>query len=255
LTKNTHERRFSFGTIRATGNIWKSSSIKARRIFRTWYLILFLVALPSAAELVVFSSGHVLKVESYQVSGKTLSLVLPASGQLTVPLSVVERIVSDEIVPEPAEIVSSRFALSFRDSAGVPGTPFGELIYETARRHELNPELIAAMVRAESAFDPEAVSVKGARGLLQLMPATAMRFGVPPEALFEPRENLDAGVRYLKWLVERYPGDLPKILSAYNAGEGSVDRYGGVPPFRETRDYIRRIYSELGMDSTRSGAR
>jgi soluble lytic murein transglycosylase-like protein len=111
------------------------------------------------------------------------------------------------------------------------------------------------MVKAESAFDPEAVSVKGARGLLQLMPATAMRFGVPPEALFEPRENLDAGVRYLKWLSERYPGDLPRILSAYNAGEGSVDRYGGVPPFRETRDYIRRIYSELGMDSAMSGAR
>jgi soluble lytic murein transglycosylase-like protein len=156
---------------------------------------------------------------------------------LTVPLSVVERIVGDELEAEPAEIASPGFTLSFQDSAGVPGTPFGELIYETARRHELNPELIAAMVKAESAFDPEAVSVKGARGLLQLMPATAMRFGV------------------LKWLVERYPGDLPRILSAYNAGEGSVDRYGGVPPFRETRDYIRRIYSELGMDSARSGAR
>jgi hypothetical protein len=241
--------------MRAAGNIWKNSSINVGCIFRTWYLILFLVAFPSAAELVVFSSGHVLKVESFRLSGETLSLVLPSSGQLTVPLSVVERIVSDEVEPEPAEIVSPGFTLSFQDSAGVPGTPFGGLIYETARRHELNPELIAAMVKAESAFDPEAVSVKGARGLLQLMPATAMRFGVSPEALFEPRENLDAGVRYLKWLIERYRGDLPRILSAYNAGEGSVDRYGGVPPFRETRDYIRRIYSALGMDSTRSGAR
>jgi soluble lytic murein transglycosylase-like protein len=78
------------------------------------------------------------------------------------------------------------------------------------------------------------------------MPATAARFGVVGDALFDPASNLDAGARYLKWLRERFAGDLPKMLAGYNAGEGTVERYDGVPPFRETRDFIRRIYSFLG---------
>ena len=78
--------------------------------------------------------------------------------------------------------------------------------------------------------------------------ATARRFGVTEERLFDPEENLEAGTRYLKWLRDRYADDLPRILAAYNAGEANVDRYGGVPPFRETRTYIERIYSTLGVE-------
>jgi soluble lytic murein transglycosylase-like protein len=111
------------------------------------------------------------------------------------------------------------------------------------------------MVRAESGFDPHAVSVKGARGLLQLMPATAARFGVAEDSLFEPITNLGAGARYLGWLAERFAGELPLILAAYNAGEGMVDRYGGVPPFRETQDYLRRIYADLGIAQEESAPR
>jgi soluble lytic murein transglycosylase-like protein len=121
------------------------------------------------------------------------------------------------------------------------------MIHAAAERHGVNAGLVAALVRAESAFDPYAVSHKGARGLMQLMPATAKRFGVREHQIFEPDRNLEAGTRYLRWLLDRFDGDVVRALAAYNAGEGTVERYGGVPPFRETRDYIRRIYASLGV--------
>ena len=130
----------------------------------------------------------------------------------------------------------------------MPETPFGELIFSIAERHAVNPQLIAAMVRAESAFDPEAVSRKGAAGLLQLLPATAARFGLAAGEVFDPERNLDAGVRYIRWLTERFAGELPLVLAGYNAGEATVDRYRGVPPYRETHDYIRRVYSTVGVE-------
>lgn len=215
-------------------------------------LVLVLVlswALPSDAELVVFSSGHVLKIDDLQVTGETMRLFLSSGGSLVVPLSVIEHVVDDELVDEPESLPDIHPPMVFSDSSEVPDTPYGDLIYDAARRYGMNPDLVAAMVRAESAFDTRAVSHKGARGLLQLMPATALRFGVSPESLFDPQQNLGAGVSYLKWLSERYPETPSLVLAAYNAGEGNVDRYGGVPPFRETRNYIRRIYSSLGLEA------
>lgn len=94
------------------------------------------------------------------------------------------------------------------------------------------------------------MSVKGVRGLMQLMPATARRFGLDEGEIFEPERKLDAGSRYLSWLVERFDGDLPSVLAAFNAGEGTVGRYQGVPPYRETREYLRRIYSSLGLPAS-----
>ncbi len=85
------------------------------------------------------------------------------------------------------------------------------------------------------------------------MPATGERFGVRRDQLTDPARNLEAGITYLKWLVDRFPGDLQKVLAAYNAGEGTVDRYQGVPPYRETRDYVRRIYTTLGLTVARLG--
>lgn len=204
---------------------------------------------PAAAELVLLVGGHVLKVDDFELQGDRVLFELPSGGLLELSLLRVERIIDDEIVAEETGLplgISNGVMIGFDEKEPVPQTPFGELIYATARRHELNPKLIAAVVRAESAFDPRAVSAKGAVGLLQLMPATAARYGIEGEALFDPASNLDAGVRYLKWLSEHFAGDLPKILAGYNAGEGTVERYDGVPPFRETREFIRRIYSFLG---------
>lgn len=213
-------------------------------------LALLLPALPARAELVLLTNHHVVKVVGYQVLGDQVRLDLRTGGRMTVQLELVERIVDDEVVPQPEPlpvVEPAPYPLAFLDSQPVPATPYGHLIYDAARRHALNPELVAAVVRAESAFDVGAVSHKGARGLMQLMPATAQRFGVAAENLFDPGSNLEAGTRYLKWLAERYGGDLPRILAAYNAGEATVERYGGVPPYRETRDYIRRVFSVLGL--------
>jgi len=215
--------------------------------------ILAAAAAPAGAELVVFADGGWLKVASYEVRGERVRLGLHGGGAMTVALSRVERVVDDEVVrlaavePEEAAVAAGGPEWRFAAGGAAPATPFGAEIFSAAERHGLHPALIAAVVRAESAFDPRAVSRKGARGLMQLMPATARRFGLAAEEIHDPVKNLDAGARYLAWLLERFAGDLPRALAAYNAGEGTVDRYGGVPPFRETRDYLRRIYSTLGF--------
>jgi hypothetical protein len=214
---------------------------------------LLLAAGPASAELVLLEGGEVLKVAAYEVGERTARLILPGGGAVTLALERVERIVADEVVPEPetapspATAVQAALDLRFDPGHPVPETPYGSLIYAAARRHALNPQLVAAVVRAESAFDAAAVSRKGACGLMQLMPATGRRFGLGRAELFDVEKNLDAGARYLAWLAERFAGDLPRILAAYNAGEGTVDRFRGVPPYRETRDYIRRVFVTLGL--------
>lgn len=198
----------------------------------------------SSAELVVMTDGQVLKVESFERREGQVLLDLLDGGRLTLSIDRVARILEDEVVDpaqEPERYPVGDLGMWFEDSQGVPDSPFGELIYETARRHVVNPRLVAAMVRAESAFDPRAISPKGAMGLLQLMPATAKRFGLSDGQAFEPGSNLDAGVRYVKWLGERFGGDLVLVLAGYNAGEAMVERHDGVPPFRETDTYIRRV--------------
>ncbi|HVR30195.1 MAG TPA: transglycosylase SLT domain-containing protein [Thermoanaerobaculia bacterium] len=204
------------------------------------------------AELVVFRTGDVLKVSAYEIERGDLLVELAAGGRMRMPLRRVERILADEIVaptePEVA-VPSTLFEIDFLESHPVPEAPFGPLIHEASRRHRVNPLLVAAMVRCESAFDEHAISPRGARGLLQLMPATAERFGVDPVELADPARNLEAGVRYLRWLADRFDNDLPRVLAAFNSGEGTVDRYRGIPPYRETRDYVRRIYRVLGLPS------
>lgn len=205
---------------------------------------------PAAAELVVFVDGGFLKVEDYRVRGKRMHLELAGGGTMKVAMSRIARVVDDEVIPvPPAPEAAEPAARTWRFEEGdpVPPTPYGAEIFETAKRHELSPTLVAAVVRAESAYDPQAVSRAGARGLMQLMPATGRRYGLQPHQLFEPARNLEAGTRYLSWLLDRFDGDLDLALAGYNAGEGTVDRYGGVPPYRETQNYIKRIYRFLGI--------
>jgi soluble lytic murein transglycosylase-like protein len=126
---------------------------------------------------------------------------------------------------------------------GAP-VPFAREIAEAARLHGVPDALIAAVIRAESDFNPRAVSPKGARGLMQLMPATAAMLGV--RDVFDASQNIDGGVRHLRALLERFGHDLPLALAAYNAGEHAVAVHGGIPPFAETRGYVARILGLLG---------
>ena len=117
------------------------------------------------------------------------------------------------------------------------------LISRTAQKHGMDPALVKAVIKAESNFNHQAVSPKGARGLMQLMPATASSLQVDDS--FHPEKNIDGGVRYLRYLIRLFNGDLRLALAAYNAGEKAVQRYGGVPPYRETQQYVQRVLAYL----------
>lgn len=131
---------------------------------------------------------------------------------------------------------------AFKEGA-IDAGRFDPFIREAAEREGVSAELVRAVIRQESAFDPYATSSAGARGLMQLMPDAARRFGVVNA--FDARENIGGGVRYLRVLLRMFHDDVPMTLAAYNAGEGTVKRYGGVPPYRETREYVRRITASL----------
>lgn len=195
------------------------------------------------AEIVVLATGDFLKVESHQVIDGSLVVEMPFGGTMTLDLSVVERVLEDEILVKPSQQVKSLpgIEIGFDASQPIPPTPFGASIHSLGREYGLNPRLIAALVKAESSFDPQALSSQGAQGLMQIMPATADRFGVAAAEIFDPEVNLETGVRYLSYLRKLYKGELTLMLAAYNAGEATVERFGGVPPYRETQDYLRRI--------------
>jgi soluble lytic murein transglycosylase-like protein len=134
-------------------------------------------------------------------------------------------------VAQPAESVKQAF---FKKEV-----PFGSLIYDEAKKNDLPPELVAAVVHTESKFVPTARSNRGAVGLMQLVPKTARWMGATNP--MNPAQNVAAGARYLKYLNNRFDGNTEKVIAAYNAGEGNVRRFNGVPPFRETRNYVQRV--------------
>jgi soluble lytic murein transglycosylase-like protein len=203
------------------------SSCGSIETLRSAALLVGVVALagaPARAEIALLSSGLTLKLDAHRVEGQTVVLVLRGGGEMGVPRATVRGFVPDEVLDEVA---------------GAAGGDVRLLAAETARRHGLDPELVLAVVAVESGFRPEAISPKGAQGLMQLMPGTAAALGVA-DAL-DPEQNLDGGARYLGSLLTLYGGDLQKALAAYNAGEGAVSRHGGIPPYRETRAYVKKV--------------
>lgn len=124
--------------------------------------------------------------------------------------------------------------------------PYAHEISEAANRYGIPERLVTAVIRAESGFNPRAVSRKGAQGLMQLMPSTASVLGVRNS--FDPRENIDGGVRHLRGMIDRFPGNLPFAIAAYNTGEKAVTAYGGIPPYPETQDYVVRVLRYYGME-------
>jgi len=144
-------------------------------------------------------------------------------------------------VPAPARV----------GNAIVPSPEITDLVQQTADRLQVDPQLVHAIIKVESEYDPKAVSTKGAMGLMQLIPETAQRFGV--ENPFNPKENIEGGVSYLKHLLNLFGGDLPLSLAAYNAGEGAVQRSGGVPAYAETQDYVQKVTNLYQSGSPPSG--
>lgn len=192
-----------------------------------------LSSVPTArADYAVLRSGARLHITSYQRVGNQMRLTI-AGGTVTVAASDVVAIEPEEVfTPNPLAPVPP-------DIRG----PYAELIRAAAAKHGVNEALIQRVIAAESNFNPRAVSTKDAFGLMQLLPETAARYKVLN--MFDPAQNIDAGTRYLKALLDQYDGNLPLALAAYNAGPQTVARYGGIPPFPETQNYVRRITSEV----------
>jgi hypothetical protein len=160
-----------------------------------------------------------------------------ASGAVRIGIKDGKRVIYNDGIGESSREVLGRSDAWLAARIATPSLYDG-LIAHAARENSLDPKLVKSVVLIESAFNPAAVSRKGARGLMQLMPETAVRYGV--RDVFDPAENLTGGARYLAYLLGLYGGDLPRALAAYNAGEAAVARYGGVPPFDETRIYVRK---------------
>ena len=187
-------------------------------------------AAPAArADYAVLKSGERLHITGYAFSGDRVLLTVDGGS--------LELAGADLVSIEPEEVFAA-------NPAPLPlAAPYGELIRKAASRNGVDEKLVAHMIAVESNFNPRAVSRKRAQGLMQLMPRTATRFAVAN--VFDPAQNIEAGTRYLKELLDRYRGNTSLALAAYNAGPEMVERYGGVPPFPETQQYVRKITALL----------
>ncbi len=170
--------------------------------------------------------------------GVTGAVKTVATTAATAPAQVAQRMAND-MVQAPSTVVKA--AETVREAFFQKEVPFGSIIYSEARKNDLPPELVAAVVHTESKFIPTARSQAGAVGLMQLVPKTGHWLGA--KDLTNPTQNIQAGAKYLRYLTNRFGGDTQKAIAAYNAGEGNVRRFGGVPPFKETRQYVQRVSS------------
>lgn len=189
------------------------------------------------AEIVRLTNGRTMTVESAVFEGETVILVLPGGGEIRAHKSLVAELLPDEVPFAKAVAIE---ALAASPAAHGPAVSLADIharIDRIAATVGIDNRLVHAVVRVESNYDPRAISPKGAMGLMQLMPATARQYRVSDP--FDVDQNLEAGMRHLRGLLDRF--DRSRALAAYNAGETAVSKYGGVPPYRETQDYVRRI--------------
>jgi len=225
--------------------------------------VLALVATEARADIVVFKNGRTMSVKSCLVEADTATLRLRGGGEVTFPASLVARVDPDEVpYPEDVPVAAvapdapdapvasfAPVALALVPEAVLAARPYAELISTIAATHKLDARLVHAVIEQESNYQARARSNKGAKGLMQLMPDTARQYGVRNS--YDPRANLEAGVRHLKDLLSRL--ELPLALAAYNAGEATIRRYGGVPPYAETQNYVRSILRRVGVTPGQAG--
>jgi soluble lytic murein transglycosylase-like protein len=211
-------------------------------------LVWCLAAGTAHADTIYFTNGRTMSVKACRVDGSVVTATLRGGGQATFDAAIVSRVAPAE-VPEPEEelAVETQTAAAAAtpsivlDQAPSGPRPYAALIETVAEKHGVPIGLVHAVVQAESNYQPRARSSAGARGLMQVMPKTGAELGV--RNLYDPESNLEAGIRYLKSLMGEF--ELGQALAAYNAGPNAVRKFGGIPPYRETQDYVRRVLANL----------
>jgi soluble lytic murein transglycosylase-like protein len=207
--------------------------------------LLGLAATAPAGEYAVLDTGFVIQAERHEADGELVRLYT-GGGAIEIPLRSVVRFEADE----PATAAESASPAKLQAPAPAPPPDPKALVEAAARKYGLPPELLHSVAAIESAYDPKAVSPKGAIGVMQLMPATAEKLKADPS---DVAQNVDAGARHLRELLERYQYGLYRALAAYNAGAAAVDRYGWIPPYPETQRYVERVAERYRQLSERAG--
>ena len=213
------------------------------------FVALLAAAAPASAEIAFLSSGRTLSIKAHRVDGDNVVLTLRSGGEVTCNRDLITKIEPDEVpyvdpdAPKAAEPTTA--PASEQDDPSLNETPYGEIIAAASETYGVNPMLVRALIEVESRFRPTARSRKGAMGLMQLMPSTAREYNVRNP--FEPKANIEAGIKHLKTLIDRFGSSIELGLAAYNAGPGAVEKFNGVPPYRETRNYVSRILSLAGL--------
>ena len=237
----------SHSKARTTNNIQSGRTVVCL-LFVCCYL---LFPRSASADIVVFKNGRTMSVKACRIEAEQATMLLREGGEVTFPASIIARIDRDEVpYPEPkAEPVAAPdvSTVAAIQPALVPeellnARPFASLISTIAAANNVDARLVHAVIEQESGYQARARSKKGARGLMQLMPDTARQYGVRNS--FDPKANIEAGIKHLKDLMSRL--ELPLALAAYNAGEATIRRYGGLPPFPETQTYVRNILQRVG---------
>ncbi len=209
-------------------------------------LILIGCASQAQAEIVFLTSGRSVSVKGHRADGDRIILTLRTGGEVTCDKSLIDKILPDEVpYQEPVAVAAEADEQAPADSGAVlQETPYGEIISAVSEAHGVDPLLVRALIQVESNYQARARSRKGAMGLMQLMPSTARSYNVRNP--FDPKANIEAGIKHLKSLIDRF-GRLELGLAAYNAGEAAVTKFNGIPPYRETRNYVSRILAIAGI--------
>ena len=200
--------------------------------------IVLALSSPALAEIAYFANGRSMSIKGHHEEGSMLVLTLRGGGQIVTEPSAIAQFAPDEVpYPEPEEASANVNASSTDRSAGLQPDLYGAIIDRVAKEQNVDARLVRAVIQVESAYRSTARSRKGAMGLMQLMPETARQYAVADP--YDPASNIEAGIKHLKGLLQRLPLEL--ALAAYNAGEAAVQKFRGIPPYAETRDYVSRI--------------